>query len=273
MFITISLVTYHNSFKDLKKIINSVKLISEKFLFYIVDNSNNRDIEVLCDIDSIIYIKNEKNIGFGAGHNIAINKAIDLKSDYHLIVNPDIYFDKNVIEELIVFFRTDESIGLLMPKVLFPNKNTQYLCKLLPTPFDLFFRRFLPFKKIKENLNIRYELRFTKYNKIMNVPYLSGCFMFCKTSALKNVGGFDERFFMYLEDIDLSRRIHEKYKTLFFPNVHIYHKFEKGSYKNKKLLKYHISSSIKYFNKWGWFFDFKRKKINAKTLSRLNGKF
>lgn len=270
MFVTISLVTFHNSFEDLIKVIDSIKLISEKYILYVVDNSSNRDIEVLCDSDSIVYIKNESNIGFGAAHNIAIDKAIEQKSDFHLIVNPDIYFDDNVIEKMTAFFKTSEDIGLLMPKVLFPNGETQYLCKLLPTPMNLLFRRFLPFKKLQKKLNDKYELRFSGYNKVTNVPCLSGCFMLCKTEVFKTVGKFDERYFMYLEDTDLCRRIHKKYKTLFLPDVIVYHKYEKGSYKNHKLLKFHILSAIKYFNKWGWFIDFERGKINKRTIKTIN---
>ncbi len=269
MLVTISLVTYHNSFSDLRKVIESVKLIKEKYVLFVVDNSSNRDIESLCTLENHIYIKNAENIGFGSAHNVAIKKSIELKSDYHIILNPDIYFEENTVEKLVEYAETDREIGMIMPKVLFPNEEIQYLCKLLPTPMDLLFRRFLPFKGIKEKLNDRYELRFSNYNKIMNVPYLSGCFMFCRTNTLIQVGGFDERFFMYLEDTDLSRRIHSKYKTIFYPNVVIHHKFEKGSYKNKKLLKYHIVSAIKYFNKWGWIFDRERRKYNSDIMNRI----
>ncbi len=269
MFITISLVTYHNSFEDLRKVMDSIKLIKEEYILYVVDNSSDRKIEVLCQGKKIQYIKNKTNIGFGAAHNVAIKEAIKLESNFHLIVNPDIYFDENVIEEVISFFQANENIGLVMPKVLFPNGDTQYLCKLLPTPSDLFLRRFIPFKNFKKKHNYKYELRFSGYNKIMNVPCLSGCFMLCRTNILKEVEGFDERFFMYLEDNDLCRRIHLKYETLFLPNVYVYHKYEKGSYKNYKLLKFHIFSAIKYFNKWGWFFDSERKLINKRIIRKI----
>lgn len=106
----------------------------------------------------------------------------------------------------------------------------------------------------------------------MEVPYLSGCFMFIRTKVLEKVGLFDERFFMYLEDTDLSRRIHKISKTIYYPYVHIYHEYGKGSYKNLKLLKYHIDSAIKYFNKWGWFFDKERDFINKTTLKKLKYK-
>jgi GT2 family glycosyltransferase len=74
---------------------------------------------------------------------------------------------------------------------------------------------------------------------------------------------------MYMEDIDLVRRIHVHFKTIYYPFCSIIHKHGKGSYNNKKLLKYHLSSSIQYFNKWGWLFDEQRRKINDKILSQL----
>jgi GT2 family glycosyltransferase len=165
----------------------------------------------------------------------------------------------------------NKDIGLVMPKVLYPDGSLQYLCKKLPTPFDLIARRFLPsFLKplFQKRLDI-YEFKDQNYNAIMEVPYLSGCFMFIRTGVFKEIGMFDERIFMYIEDIDLCRRIGQKYKTIYYPEAIVYHEFAKESYKSKKLLKIHIDSTIKYFNKWGWFFDKDRKKINERDPSYL----
>ena len=97
----------------------------------------------------------------------------------------------------------------------------------------------------------KFQLRFSGYDKIMNIPYLSGCFMFFRISVLQQIGLFDERFFMYPEDIDITRRIHEKYKTIFYPDVSIIHAHAAASRSNAKMLKIHIINIIKYFNKWG----------------------
>ena len=156
-----------------------------------------------------------------------------------------------------------------MPKVFYPNGEVQFLCKLIPTPFDLIFRRFLPQKWTKKRTE-RFELRKSGYNKTMDVPYLSGCFMFLRTEALKEVGLFDERFFMYPEDIDLTRRMHQKYRTVFYPDVSIIHHHAQSSYFSLKMLWIHTINMIKYFNKWGWIFDKQRKEINRKTLKSLN---
>jgi GT2 family glycosyltransferase len=82
--------------------------------------------------------------------------------------------------------------------------------------------------------------------------------MFIRTKIFKEIGLFDERFFMYLEDTDLCRRIGEKYKTIYYPEAIVYHEYAKGSYRSNELLKIHIESAIKYFNKWGWFSDKER---------------
>ncbi len=98
------------------------------------------------------------------------------------------------------------------------------------------------------------------FNNEFELPVVSGCFMFCRSKALKEVNGFDDRFFMYFEDVDLSRRIGENYKNLYLPGVKITHGFNKASYKSLKLMKAHIASAVKYFNKWGWFLDGYRRK-------------
>jgi GT2 family glycosyltransferase len=148
--------------------------------------------------------------------------------------------------------------------VEFPTGELQYLCKLLPTPWDVFGRRFLPRCWMKKR-NECYELRQSGYNQIMNVPYLSGCFMLLRTEAVRRVRLFDERFFMYPEDIDLTRRIHRNYLTVFFPHVRVIHNHTRASYKSLKMLCIHIINMCRYFNKWGWIVDKERDLFNQQT--------
>ena len=264
--ITASIVVFNTSVHDLNRLFKSV-LLSNIDYIYLIDNSPIDNLKVEISIyDKIEYIFGHGNIGYGSGHNIGINKGIQRGSQYHVILNPDIYFDNGTIEKIHGYAIQNKSTGLLMPKILYPSGDTQYLCKLLPNPFDLLIRRFLPFKTYVNKQNNIYELRFTDYDSVMEVPSLSGCFMFIRTDVLKQIGGFDERFFMYAEDLDICRRIGELSQTVYYPLVSVYHEYAKESYKNKKLLKYHIQSIIRYFNKWGWVFDKKRTIINKKFL-------
>jgi hypothetical protein len=274
--LNISIVLFKNNPDLIKRVIYSSLLSNIIHKLFLINNSPTEELSTLLSFDSRIkHIFNNSNLGYGKAHNIAIKKSIEEQIPYHLVLNPDIYFENNVIEKLYKFMENNPDVGLIMPNVLYPDGKVQHLCKLLPTPFDLIGRRFLaptPLKKYVEKKNEIYELRFTGYDKIMNVPCLSGCFMFFRVEALKNIGLFDERFFMYLEDTDLSRRMHAKYKTLFYPDVNIYHEYEKASYKDLRSLKRHTISAIKYFNKWGWFFDQERKRINQKALNNIKAK-
>jgi hypothetical protein len=157
-------------------------------------------------------------------------------------------------------------VGLILPRVLYPDGKEQYLCRLLPSPLDLLVRR-LRLPILSGKWDYVHAMRFTGYDHEMEVPYLSGCFMFIRNAVFLKAGRFDERFFMYMEDVDLARRINRFYRNVYYPGAVIYHAHSKGSYNNLRSLKQHIISAVRYFNKWGWIFDRERKRINLRVLS------
>ncbi len=268
--LTCSIVLYQTNNDVLTKTIESVLQSCLKIKLYLIDNSPSDDLKKLVCSNCIEYVFNNNNTGFGKAHNIAINKTVN-QSKYHLVLNPDIQFSKGVLENIYQFMGTHEEVAQLMPKVYYENGEIQRLCHLLPKPIDLIGRRFFLNTKWAKNLNQKYELNNFNYNECLNIPNLSGCFMFLRSSALKKVGFFDERFFMYMEDIDFTRRMHRIAKTLYYPFVSITHGFEKESYSNLLLLTHHINSAVKYFNKWGWLLDPERDKFNQTTLNQLKG--
>ncbi len=270
--VSASIVLYKTDERQLERLLNCVSRSGLINQVYLIDNSPNPAESNLFHLPFVKYIKCARNVGYGAGHNIALQESIHIY-DYHFVLNPDIYFEPEAIHQMIARMHQDETIGQLMPKVVYPDGSLQYLCKLIPTPFDLFIRRFLsgPFKEFARKKAENFELRFTGYNREMNVPYLSGCFMLFRVEALQVVGLFDERFFMYPEDVDITRRMHAQYRTLFFPTATIVHDHARESYKSKKMLWIHLTNLAKYFNKWGWFFDAERKAVNAKILKSLKG--
>jgi len=270
MKISASIVLYQNPISMLQKAIESFLHTSMDVKLYLIDNSPTDALNILSSIDRRIeYIHNPSNPGFGAAHNIALKKSMTDGISYHLVLNPDIYFKHGIVEELMAYMDHNTDVGLLMPKVLYPDGKIQYIARLLPTPWDLFARRFIPIKSYLEKLNRRYELTFFDYSTIAEVPFISGCFMFLRTDTLKKTGAFDERFFMYLEDADLSRRIGMVSKTILYPDVSIYHEYQRGSHRSFKLLLIFIRSVFSYFNKYGWFFDSYRSKINQQALHQL----
>lgn len=268
MITTASIVLYKTDTTELKHIYKCLfgsKIISKLIL---IDNSPDERLKDIIIDEKVKYVFTGKNLGYGSGHNIALREILD-QSDYHLVINADVSFKSEIIGKILDFMKSNPDVGHMMPKVLYPNGKIQPLAKLLPNPFDMFLRGFASeswFSKSRE----KFLLTFTHYDKIMNVPYLSGCFMFLRTEALKKAGLFDERFFLYPEDLDLTRRIHENYKTIFYPEVTIIHRHAKESAQSIKLFIVLFVNIFRYFNKWGWFFDKKRQEINQKVLRELN---
>jgi len=267
--ITCCIVLYRNNKNVLQKAINSCLNTELDVKMYLIDNSPTDELSKLVEDSRIEYFHNPSNPGFGAAHNIAIQKAIDQNSEYHFIINPDIYFTDDVIGSMVEYIKTDRTIGMMMPQILNEDGSIQNLPKLLPSPFSILWRKIKKPNKAYNTFINKYELREVSKDLIYNTPILSGCFSLVSLKAINEVGMYDDNFFMYFEDWDLSRRIHKHYKTIYFPKVSVVHEYESGANKSKRLFKIFLHSAITYFNKWGWFFDSERKEINNKALSQF----
>ena len=263
-----SIVTYKNPPEQVVEAAASFLNTHLNVRLYVIDNSPDDRMRKHWTDDRVTYVFNGGNLGFGAAHNIALRTTI-AQARFHLVLNPDVYFDYGVLEKLFTFASSRPDIGLIMPKVLYPDGSIQHLCKRLPTPSDLFIRRFVPkfFMPLAARHQAQYEFRDKDYDSILSVPSLSGCFMLMNCTALAQVGLFDERYFLYLEDVDLCRRIHQQFETIYFPEVAIYHRYQKGSYRSPRLMLHHVVSALRYFHKWGWYRDSERTHINQKTVS------
>jgi GT2 family glycosyltransferase len=268
LHLTISVVLYKNDPAEITKLLDCIAQTTLQYKIYLIDNSPGDGLKLFSHRVNTEYIFNNHNAGFGQAQNIAIEKAKG-KSKYHLILNPDISFENGTLENIYSFMEANMGIGQVMPKIFYEDGTIQKLCKLLPHPADLIGRRFFGNASFMQKRNSVYELEGFNYNKILDTPNLSGCFMFIRTAILEKISGFDQRYFMYLEDIDLTRRVNKISRTVFYPGAAITHGFNKGSYSNPLLLKYHIASAIKYFNKWGWFFDKERTMLNKKVLTQV----
>jgi GT2 family glycosyltransferase len=267
--LTGSIVLYRNNPDQVSEAIRSFLATGLRVRLFAIDNSPDDRLRGVCSDQRVAYVFNGKNLGFGAGHNVALRASTEA-APYHVLLNPDVYFDRGVLEKLLQFAHSRPDIGLLMPKILNPDGSIQHLCKKLPTPADLIMRRFLPaaLKPLMEKRAVWYEMRDQDYTRILSVPVLSGCFLLVNRAALERAGLFDERYFMYLEDVDFCRRVRQHYETIYFPEVAVYHRYEKGSYRNLRLMRYHIVSAFHYFQKWGWCSDQERTHINSREPAR-----
>lgn len=267
-YTTASIVLYNSNPSDIENIIKSFE--SNYSLVFLIDNSPNDKLKNLGTLENVKYIHNPTNPGFGSAHNLAIINAIEIGSLFHFIVNPDVFFDSSVVRTLIAEMEQDSSIGMIMPKILNLDGTIQNLPKLLPSPFSILFRKIKRPKGFYERFIDRYELRSVSEDKVYNSPILSGCFTLLNLKVITEIGMFDDKYFMYFEDWDLSRRVHKCYKTLYYPKVSVYHSYNSGANKSLKLFFVFLKSAAYYFQKWGWLFDNERSTINKNALDQFN---
>ncbi len=263
---TASIVLYKNSLEECYSVLEPlVDSIVETI--FLIDHSGDNKLEVLARYSSKIKYIPHKNLGYGSGHNVAFREAARINPDgFHVVMNPDISLPADSITKLEQFMEKMPTVGCCMPRILNPDGTDQRLCKYLPSPMDLFLKRF--FRKSSRKRIDRLTMCDCDYDKVLSVPWLSGCFMFLRMEAVIQTKGFDERFFMYAEDIDFSRRVHLVSDTVYYPEVSIVHLHRADSYHSGRMMMIHIASVVKYFNKWGWFSDRERDVINDKARTR-----
>ncbi|WOC39249.1 glycosyltransferase family 2 protein [Polaribacter sp. HL-MS24] len=244
--ITATIVLYHEDLDVLQKTVDSFLKIPFKKRLFLVDNSATDVLKKSFPQEEITYIFTGKNIGFGAAHNLVLNH---INSNYHLVLNPDVAFEEAVLPVLIRQLEMDKELALISPKVMYPSGEHQFVCRTYPTLFDLINRRF----KFSKNAILKHEYRTQDLSQPFYPDFIHGCFLVFKTSIFKDLNGFDERYFLYMEDVDICKKIDAiGKKKLYYPKVEIEHILKRGSSKNFHLLILHISSAIKYFFKWGF---------------------
>jgi GT2 family glycosyltransferase len=269
--VTVSIVLYNHNVQDVRELFEDLARDATIAEWVVVNNGGSDGACAVAKSLGANCLNPGRNLGYGAAHNLALRSLANTAAPFHLILNPDIQLQSGVFVELGAVMDSMPQVGLLMPHVLYPDGSKQYLCKLLPTPLDLILRRFAvgPLRWFFGRRMARYEMRHCEYSRPMFVPVLSGCFMFTRRSVLESIGGFDERFFLYMEDTDLCRRIGEVSRLLFWPWTTVTHHHAQGSYKSLSLLRLHIQAAMEYFNKWGWWHDPVRDARNLADLEEV----
>jgi len=248
--ISATIVLYNEDINELSKTIDSFLNTSISKKLFLVDNSPTDHLKIVANHPDIEYIFNEKNVGFGAGHNRIIN-SIKNTSTYHLILNPDVTFDTKVIPNLIQEIEKQNDVAMIAPKVIFPNGEHQYTCRRYPTFFELTVRRISLLKNVFSTRIRKGEYKDKDLTKPFYPDFVQGCFMLFRTVAFVQINGFDESYFLYMEDVDICRKIDGINKQkMYYPNEEVVHVLKKGSSKKGTLFFRHLSSSLKYFRKW-----------------------
>lgn len=255
--LSVCIVAYNN-YADVEAVITSLEKYTSVALtkkIYIVDNgaavSAVSDVEAfrkqIATLTDVEYIDAGINLGFGKGHN----QVLDIfDSEYHAIVNPDILFCEDAFSKILEWMKENKEVGMTIPLITDEKGRRHEVYRRELTVFDMFNRMFL--KGAFRARAMHHTMHDMDFLKPFQVPFGQGSFLVIRSELFKKLGGFDDNFFMYVEDADLSRRVNQVSKLMYYPDARVIHKWDKGSHKNKALFKYHVESMFYYFKKWGW---------------------
>lgn len=251
------MVTYNPDWTILKEAIASFLDQNSFNELRVWDNSPTNQLETLLTQDfptRVTYRHSPQNIGFGAGHN---RNFIDCSSDYFCLLNPDVQFTPTSLDQLVAFAEERPSVGLLSCHILNPDGSPQVVHKLMPAFREYVFLILKRLLRLSESKATSHQDIYTTSERYL--PILSGCFMLFKTEHFRELKGFDERFFLYFEDYDISLRSFLMGKSAIVNDISVTHLWQRGSHKNFRLFLIHLSSGIKFYGKWGFTKSFPNK--------------
>ena len=221
-----------------KSILEHTKI--QDFSLYIIDN-NSDDKKLLENIKGATLIEYPENSGFGGGHN----KALELPlGKYHAVINPDIEINEDVLKKLTDIMEENPDIVMLTPKILNPDSSEQKLPKRTPSLKYIFLGR------LSHKIRAEYTRANENFETLTDIDFCTGCFFVIRSEVFRKIGGFDQRYFMYLEDADLTRQVKEYGRVVFCPFVEVTHIWERASAKSLKAFLMHLTSVFKYLLKW-----------------------
>ncbi len=243
-----SIVVY-NKPDDASKTVESVlKHTGENFDLYVIDNASPEKInEKLKGKFAANYIDLEENVGFGKGHNKVLDR---IDSKYHFIINPDILINENTISNMCRFMDSHPDVSIACPKVLHPDGTIQYIAKRKPSLMALVARRIkLPFLRKVED---RYLAKEMDQDTEFEVDFCTGCFFVIRTDVFREIGGFDEDYFLYFEDADITMKAKQKGMAYYTPAADVVHFWHRETASSGSRFMTQLKSMFIYFGKWGF---------------------
>ncbi|MBQ8740412.1 MAG: glycosyltransferase family 2 protein [Clostridia bacterium] len=243
ILVSASVVTY-NDINRAPDTIQSVVLNTKRHplkLYVIDNNSTDGTADLIESSGQAVVIRNSKNLGFGAAHNIVLSQEL---GKYHFVINPDITLKSDVISDIVDYLESNPDVVMATPRILNTDGTEQKLPKERPTFKRLFLGR------LSDKIRSEYVWADKEITEPTEINFCTGCFFCIRTDIFKKVCGFDEQYFMYLEDADLALKAKSKGKVMILPQFCVTHAWERESSKSLKYLFIHIISCFKFLFKW-----------------------
>lgn len=247
--VTASIVTYHESAmaaETVHSVLDATKDVD--FTLYVIDNgSSDGTADLIAQIKGVRLIRERENLGFGKAHNRVLEQ---LDSDYHAVINPDIRLETDVISELVAYLEQHPEVVMVTPKICGADGAEQHLPIRRPRLRYLLGGRLARLGRPFSSWRAEYTYADHPQDKPFDIDFCTGCFFVIRTDAFRSLSGFDERFFMYFEDADLTRRAQRLGKVQFYPHAQATHLWRRASAHSLRYLWIHLQSMRAYFTKW-----------------------
>lgn len=252
--VSASIVSY-NGYDETADAVGSIlsHTLGSDINIYVIDNASpdGTGTRLLsADFGDRVHVRClSENIGFGSGHNSVL---YSLRSDYHAVINPDITLTNDAITEICAYMDAHEDVVMVTPQLMFPDGSLQYTAKRKPS-FMALLARTVPLKCLK-NIENHYLALDEDLSVEREVEFCSGCFFVIRTEILKSIGGFDEKYFMYVEDADITQKALAMGRCMFLPSVRVYHAWHRDTRRKWSSFFMQIKSMLRYWSKWGFKF-------------------
>lgn len=250
--VSVAVVMYggaEETYQCLQSIAEQTK--GKEFIVYLVDNASpDGELEKLLDMalpDCVQVLPQEENRGFGAGHNVVLPL---LKSEYHAVVNPDILLKDDALSAMALWMDEHSDVVMTTPHLVFPDGREQNIAKRRPAFLPLIARQ-LNIKALQKYQD-HYLMLDEDLTKPVDVEFCSGCFFMMRTDVFKKMNGFDEGYFMYVEDADITQKARKYGRAVYLPQVTVTHAWHRAAHRNLRQFLWQIKSMGRYFKKWGF---------------------
>jgi len=265
MDLSIIIVNYKSK-PELINCLAAIKRADNNGLTYeiiVVENASGDDLSDIKNYNpEIKVIDSSRNLGMGGGNNLGLAAA---QAPFALILNPDTIIKGNALPVLLTYLKNHPEVGLIGPKLLYPDGSLQLSCSRFPRFFTPILRRTFLGRYFKKECD-SFSMNEFDHNSIAAVDWLMGsCIMFRREITLADGKTFrprfDERYFMYFEDIDLARQFwYRGLKVIYNPEAVVIHDHQRQSARYSwylalfmdRLARMHVNSWLKYFAKWGF---------------------
>lgn len=194
----------------------------------VVDNASREEFVLSSKEKNVVLFRSEKNLGFTGGNNKGITYALSQGADYVLLVNNDTQVDRDLLQELLEVFASQQHVGMVVPKIYFAKGYEYHKEKYSQKDLGhvLWYAGgsidWANVFSVHRGLD---DVDHGQYDEKEKVSFATGCCVLMSRDVLEKVGKFDDRYFLYVEDADLSERVQKAGFGIWYqPTAVVWHK-------------------------------------------------